>query len=1430
MKQANAPGNFQVKNANLLYDWQRFWVARTGMLDLSDGGFLADPTSPLRRSHPATPATLTDLAKYRALVLLGEPGIGKSTTLEAEATRMSADAVVNGMTSIHVDLRAYSSDALLHQRVFGSPEFVAWATGNSHLVLHLDSLDEALLRIDSIANLLASELPRYPTSRMSVRIACRTAVWPGAILEPVLNSLWGNDAVEVFELAPLRRTDVAAAATARGIDADTFIRELYAADVVPFAIKPLTLNLLLGLFQRDGQLPRSIVDLYTRGCLKLCEETNSSRRNARRVGALNPAQRLRVAGRLAAATMLSNRYAVWTGLESDGVPEEDVALSVLSRGHEEGDFAPFDVTEDHVREVLDTGLFTSRGGELMGWAHQSFAEFLAARYLVEKKVSPENVLKILLHPSGGLVPQLGVVAAWIASLSKQIRDALIASEPLVLLRGDLTGWSEADLAALTVSLLAAFEHQNLRDFIPGIADYYAKLAHPQLTTQLRPYITDSAKNIVSRRSAIMMAGSCTVTALQPELLQLALDPAADPDLRARAVSSLQTCGDESVPAQMLTLAKGELGPDPNDGIKGHALEILWPKHLSASDLFGMLARPNEGYVGAYVMFLTHTLPESLSIQNLPAALQWAASFVATAGYMGDFHRKTLADSILFRSWAHLENPEIVGPLLDYMFACLHQSGELLRGTSHRAQEQFRADLTTEAARRRQFLRAAARRRLERIQVFYLVRAGFLRRDDLPWLLSLSPGAEAADTTLDGATLCDMIEMAFDRDDPAQFDALYEAAVKWPLLWQHYQAVFEGVPLASADAQMLRNNQRMMKELEEKRPPPVTPPPAERVASLLAQFEAGEWRAWWQLNRELTLRPTSTVYGDDLEYAITSMPGWIAANELTRQRILRAAEKYLMVGETSVEEWIGTNKQYLNDLAAYRAFILLKELEPTIYESIPVTAWRKWASAIAGVPKHTGSERPKLHAEIVVDALSAAPTEFLGAVSKIMSSERARAAAADPNAPIVRGTCFYVLRELDGCWHSDPLKEGLFAELRDDANSDEQFRTILEVLLSAGHVPARDYAVGILAQVAQKDRTRALVAASVLAARCAAIAWPAIWAQISLDPSFAREFFLSLASCYQFDVSFFSDLDEQQTAELYVLLQRFFPPTDDPQHNSGEAHFVGPHESLAHLRDGLLPQIVSKGTLAAVQSMRWIVGKLPELAWLPFLLRDAEQMMRIKTWAPLGPREVFRLTDSGDRQLVQSAADLCDLLTTALRKYEAQLHGEQSPVRSLWDRQGGGKTFRPVEEDSLSDHVSLFLRRELVDSGIVANREVEVGRVSGAPIGKRTDIRVDAVKRSDDGTSYDTITAIIETKGCWNAALFTALKDQLYEDYLVRLRAPVGIYLVGWFDKGKWDADDGRRAATPNSTIREVQTQLDAQADAIPAGFVVRAVVLDCHAH
>jgi hypothetical protein len=95
--------------------------------------------------------------------------------------------------------------------------------------------------------------------------------------------------------------------------------------------------------------------------------------------------------------------------------------------------------------------------------------------------------------------------------------------------------------------------------------------------------------------------------------------AENPTTRARAVSALNRCGDVSVPAKMLPLAKAECGSDPRDDIKGQALDILWPNYISATELFALLTHPNEGYYGAYANFLS-ALPETLTDADLLPAL------------------------------------------------------------------------------------------------------------------------------------------------------------------------------------------------------------------------------------------------------------------------------------------------------------------------------------------------------------------------------------------------------------------------------------------------------------------------------------------------------------------------------------------------------------------------------------------------------------------------------------------------------------------------------------------------------------------------------------------------------------------------------------------------------------------------------------------
>lgn len=222
-------------------------------------------------------------------------------------------------------------------------------------------------------------------------------------------------------------------------------------------------------------------------------------------------------------------------------------------------------------------------------------------------------------------------------------------------------------------------------------------------------------------------------------------------------------------------------------------------------------------------------------------------------------------------------------------------------------------------------------------------------------------------------------------------------------------------------------------------------------------------------------------------------------------------------------------------------------------------------------------------------------------------------------------------------------------------------------------------------------------------------------------------------------------------------------------------------------------------------------------------------MRMKTWAPLSTAEILAVADRPNVRLVTSARDLLEILLETIGKFVSQLHGAQTPVRDLWDRQGKTGTYQPIDENGFSDVIARFLRQELAGEGIFANREVEVTRRPGAPVGQRTDILVNTFRHGPAGQALDPIAAVIEVKGCWNSEVFTGLNEQLVDDYMVNLGAPVGIFLVGWFDKTVWDPADGRRGSTPSRPFSAVQAELDEQAAAVPEGCQVRAMVLDIRA-
>ena len=65
-----------------VYNWKRFCSPRTGNINLSDGGYLYDPDSEYGSIYNPDVIHFEALAKKSCLVLLGEPGTGKTYALK----------------------------------------------------------------------------------------------------------------------------------------------------------------------------------------------------------------------------------------------------------------------------------------------------------------------------------------------------------------------------------------------------------------------------------------------------------------------------------------------------------------------------------------------------------------------------------------------------------------------------------------------------------------------------------------------------------------------------------------------------------------------------------------------------------------------------------------------------------------------------------------------------------------------------------------------------------------------------------------------------------------------------------------------------------------------------------------------------------------------------------------------------------------------------------------------------------------------------------------------------------------------------------------------------------------------------------------------------------------------------------------------------
>lgn len=1294
--------------------------------------------------------------------------------------------------------------------LFGSPVFASWLEGEHTLHIFLDSLDECLLRVNTVAALLIDELAEYSQREgLYLRIACRTADWPIS-LERELRGLWGDESVGVYELAPLTQDDVAIAAEANGISAHHFLDEVDRVNAAPFAMKPITLKFLLNAYLRNKRLPGTQIELYEAGCRLLCEETNEDRRGAKLIGAFTAEQRMMMAARIAAITVYCNRNTVWIEPDYGEMPEEDMGISDLCGWSEESDSGEFHVSESAIRETLATGLFSSRGPKRMGWAHQTYAEFLAAWYLVKTGATLPQILSLVLN-SGDfgrrVIPQLHETAAWLATMIPELFWEIMPANPDVLLLSDVASACVEAREVLVDNLLRFFDEERLHDRAGNLRGSYRKLKHPGLAEQLRPYIRSGDKGGISRRAAIDLAEACRLQSLQEDLLEVVLN--ISERHKTRAICQI---ADEVTKEKLKPLLSELAGDDFNDDLRGCALQALWPQHISIEELLSALTYPKwDDYIGFYKLFLRYDVVERMDTQDLVAALHWTEN-------LGVYHRLPFAfqevlEYIFWKGWLHLECPGVLDAFARAMLIRLTTHDDFVRNSrTYPILEGLRGHDRYRRLVLQTMVPILAASRMDP-RPFVFTPTTILMSHDFDWFIEQ---IQSAESEAEAEIWALFIRRVFDAQNTAHVEVAYDVCQVIPVLGKEFDWLFGSVGLDSPEARRLKaiyeQDEKWRQEREQRAAISSRPSIEEQTLFHLNRFEAGDLNAWWQLLANTFLDSD----GPDSEFnpQITTLNGWQTLSRPMRDRLIEAAKRYISEYTLETVNWIGTNTFSRPALAGYKALILLFQKDEGCICNLPVAIWEKWLPAIVVTPLMNGGDG--IRSSLVRIAYLIEPEAVIEIMMQLIDHDNEE-----------HGNIF-VLGRFEACW-DDRFSESIMTKIRDPLLKPSAFLCLLRALFDHNASSARALAesfVRLPLPESEEARLRSIAAAEVLMTHANDVGWSVIWPVVQEAPEFGHGLFQAIASDPEERLlGVVQKMAETQIADLYIWLCKQFPHSTDPRETG--AHHISQRESIADWRDALLTHLQNRGTVEACSAVRRISESLPDLDWMKWVLLEAQNATCRNQWVPPQPSVFLQMIRNKRARLVNSGTELLDVIFDSLKCLENKLHGETPAARYIWDC-GEPGICRPIPEEPFSDYVKRHLEEDVNRRGIVVNREVQIRRREGKVPGQETDILVDAVipKMGDSG-GYDVVTVIIEVKGCWNSELKTAMETQLVGRYMKDNFCNHGLYLVGWFYCEQWDDEDHRKQKTPKLTLVEAQGEFDAQARYLSKdGTVVKAYVMN----
>lgn len=541
------------------------------------------------RPQDAAPRPFTDFAGEANIVLLGDPGAGK--------THLFKEAAVAGQARF-IKARAFlnTPTAMLHGQAF-----------------FIDGLDEKRTGRgdrDTVDNLVVKLFAVDPPK---VRISCRAADWLGesdlAALGPFFQQ---RGEVFVLHLESLSRPEQVVVLAEQRVGADAaeaFLSQAEERGLGDFLENPQNLIMLWRAVQ-TGSWPETRKELFELSTKLMLEEFDPERARTG-AGSFSVAELRPVAGALCAARLISDVDAI-SLTDQEGTPDIPGYRSLHSFPREK-------VQAALGRRIFDAG----SEPETVDYAHRTTAEFLAAAFLAAQVRGglPFGRVAALIGVGGHPASELRGLHAWLAVQLPEHAERLIDADPYgVLTYGDAASLSPSSCAHL-VRALDRLSRSNPW-FRSGNwqARPIGALARPDMVNEFRA-ILNSPNAAFGIRSLVVDALSLgtPIPEMLPDLAAVLVRQTSPYSERVHALSALLRLGDAGK-AAICNAFQTQFGNTASDlRLRVEIVQAFYGDPYGPADIIDLVneaLRADETVVAG----LLWTLSDKVPVTNLPALL------------------------------------------------------------------------------------------------------------------------------------------------------------------------------------------------------------------------------------------------------------------------------------------------------------------------------------------------------------------------------------------------------------------------------------------------------------------------------------------------------------------------------------------------------------------------------------------------------------------------------------------------------------------------------------------------------------------------------------------------------------------------------------------------------------------------------------------